>query len=341
MKRTILLLALASTAACSSGSSSSLPRDAQADGTQGDTSSTPPADTSVDPDVAVEDSSVAPDGGGPVDTGSVSTDAAPKTVTIKALQDPSDANHPTLNAKVIVDEAGLVALTGRVLVSSNTAVDCRFAAWVGKPNGGDFSAIQVQEVFPRGSATGCFAAPVQKIPSDLAVGQPITSMDGNYTEFCTAGMVMPCRDFEQSQIFLGSAGKLVRGSGTSNVPTPQSVTVADLSKDPNSGPGPRALGLEGTLVKVSNVRVIQMAQDGGAFTDTFVADVSDTSGQKPIEVEIRNFTTTNCVRAHFVTMNGRTVPSITGILAPDLGKWTIRLRDEKDVGGLVCGDAGV
>jgi hypothetical protein len=282
------------------------------------------------------------DGGGGMDGGGATT------VTLRQLQDITDMAHPAANARVNLEDTDLVALTPRLLIGSSTASSCRFAVWVGKATGGDFGGIQVQELVDRGGAMNCFdMSLVRKIPADIAVGTRITSVvNANFGEFCAGpagGNPGMCRNYEQSQLFLGAATAAINTMGMGTVPTPSDVTVPAIGQTSGGMLGTRTLALEGTLVRVRNVRVTatMSSNDGGAaFTTVSVADPMDAT--RTLEVQISNFTRTSCVRTFFNGLNGMNAASITGILVPDFGVWKIRLRNENDVEGINCttGDAG-
>ncbi len=274
--------------------------------------------------------------------------AAVQTVTLAMLQDITNAMHPVNNARVTLEQADLVALTPRVLIGSSTAATCRFAVWVGTSTGGDFSGIQVQELIDRGAAMNCFdTSLVRKIPADIAPGTRITSVaNANYGEFCagpSGGNPGMCRNFEQSQLFLGAATAAVNTMGMGTLPTPSDVAVPAIGQTSGGMLGTRTLALEGTLVRVRNVRVTATmnSNDGGtAFTTVTVADPM-TAGSS-IEVQISNITNANCARTFFTNLNGMNATGITGILVPDFGVWKIRLRSVMDAEGLNCSsDAGV
>jgi hypothetical protein len=320
-------------ASCSESTITAPPAPADT-GSKTDTS-TPTTDTAVKTDTAVgADTSVTDTSGG--DTG------GPATITLKALQDPTDAAHPMTGTRVVLSDTDLVALTPRMLIGSSTATSCRFAVWIGKTTGGDFRGVQVQELIDRGTATNCFAVTPGKIPAGVAVGDTVTAVEGSYSEFCagpTGTDPTMCSSFQQTQIFLGgTSAKLTLGTA-GTVPTPSTVTVGDLVNDAAGAPGPKALALEGTLVKVSNVKVLQ--ETSGSFTSTLVVDSADTTSSKKLEIQVSNFLTTGCVRTYFAAQNGMTVESITGVLVPDFGRWKIRIRNENDVSGVTCAtDAG-
>ncbi|MBI2394905.1 MAG: hypothetical protein HYV09_35375 [Deltaproteobacteria bacterium] len=324
-----ILLAVA--ASCSEDNTTVPPAtaDSSTDSRSDTTTPTDTLTTDAPTDTAVED---------------VSADAGAKSISLKAVQDPSDPDHPAKNAKVNLTDTDLVALTPRVLIGSSSAAECRFAVWIGKPGGGDFAGVQVQELITRGSATNCFGVTPGKIPSTVKVGDAVTAVDGaNYGEFCAGPSGTPataCGDFEQSQLFLGGAAAKITFGSAGTAPTPTTVTVADLVADAAGKPGPRAPKLEGTLVSVAGVKVDASA-DGG-ITTAYVLDASDSTGAKKLEIQISNFTSTSCVRTYFVGKSGSTIDSITGVLVPDFGRWKIRLRDDKDVSGTSCvtGDAG-
>lgn len=261
------------------------------------------------------------------------------TYTIEQIQNRADAMHPVPGARVTVDQAGMVALTGRVLVGSATGGSsrmCRFAVWVGSAVSGDFSAIQVQEsiALPAGMDS-CFDLPVGKISDEFAPGDAVTAIsNATYNEFCASAAgprPMPCTDFEQSNIFLGGTATITRGApGTA--PAPTLVEVADLVIAAGA-PGPSAIALEGGLLRVESVRV--KATPDGAFTrySVFAADAPAIE----LDVIVSNFPATGCVRdALDALAAGTETVSVTGILVPNFGRWGLRLRDENDVSGVTC-----
>jgi hypothetical protein len=150
-----------------------------------------------------------------------------------------------------------------------------------------------------------------------------------------------CRNFEQSQLFLGAATAAINTMGMGTTPTPLDVPVSAIGQDSMGALGMRTLALEGTLVRVrnANVRTTTTTNDGGTpFTTVALIDPMDAS--RSIEVQISNFPRTACARSHFMSRNGMQVPSVTGILVPDFGVWKIRLRDERDIEGIDCSTDG-
>lgn len=291
----------------------------------------------VEDDAAVGEDAGGDDGGGSDDSAPVATD-----VTLRALQDLTNASHPMNNARVNLVDTDLVALTGRVLIGSRTDTSCRFAFWVGKANG-DFSGIQVQELINRGTASDCFAVMARKIPMDLQPGARIASItNANFGEFCsgpTGSMAGMCRNFEQSQLFLGAANATVTVMGAGTAPTPASVSVGDLVAEMGA-PGARALNLEGSLVKVSNVRVYTYRPMGSMF-DTYALVASDDTGNtKQLDLIISNFPRTSCARSFVMSRGTGTIASVSGILMPNFGRWSLRLRDERDLEGVACASDG-
>jgi hypothetical protein len=297
---------------------------------------TSPTDVQSNPDSTVP----------PTDGGTGMDAAMAQTVTLAMLQDITNANHPAANARVTLEQSDLVALTGRVLIGSSTASSCRFAVWVGTAAGGDFGGIQVQELVDRGAASNCFdASLVRKIPMDIAPGTRITSVaNANFGEFCAGpagGSAGMCRNYEQSQLFLGAMTAAINTMGAGTAPTPLEVTVPNVGQTSGGMLGTRTLALEGTLIRVNNVRVTTTTttNDGGSsFTTVNIADPMDAT--RTLEVQISNFTRTACTRNYFNSINGMTASSITGILVPDFGVWKIRLRNEMDVAGLDCATDG-
>lgn len=321
-----------SAASCSEANTTGYPAPADTGGKTDTT--TPTTDTSVKTDTSVGDTATTSDTSG--------GDSGGGPITLKALQDPTDPAHPMPTTRVTLSDTDLVALTPRMLIGSSSGMTCRFAVWIGKTTGGDFTGVQVQEVLDRGTAMNCFGVAAGKIPSTIAPGDRVTAVEGRYDEFCAGPTGTPatmCRSFEQTQISVGAMTAKFTVGSAGTAPTPATVTVADLVKDAAGADGPRALDLEGTLVRVSNVKVLQ--ETSGSFTSTLVVDASDTASSKKLEIQISNFLTTACVRTYFAAQNGMTVSSITGILVPDFGRWKLRIRNENDVSGVTCAtDAG-
>ena len=126
--------------------------------------------------------------------------------------------------------------------------------------------------------------------------------------------------------------------GMGAAPTPGAATAIEVGQTGAGAIGARALALEGTLIRLSNVRVNATIADGG-FTNVTVSDPMDAT--RTVAILISNFPSATCTRNYFNAQNGMTT-SVTGILVPDFGKWSIRLRNEMDVTGLSCArDAGV
>jgi hypothetical protein len=293
------------------------------------------------------------------DDATVPTDAPPTTdgglalVTIRQVQDPTADGHPAPGTRVSLADSTMVALTGRSLVNTTTSTgadggtttSCRFGVWIGNGSGDDFSAVYVQELLPQGTARNCFSATPGILPMDLAPGDRISVIDDvQYREFCGGATGTPttdCAAFEQSQLWIGNRSTFTR-VGTGEAPTPVDVAVGDVVAAAGA-PGPRTAALEGVLIRVRNVRVDSMRQDGGTFIDAWVVDPSDSSGTKRLQVLVSNFPQTTCTRNFLLAQNGMTLASVTGVLVPNFGEWKIRLRDEHDIEGLNCSapDGGV
>ncbi|MBL8681751.1 MAG: hypothetical protein JNK05_21465 [Myxococcales bacterium] len=268
-------------------------------------------------------------------------------VTLRQLQDITDPAHPMANARVNLVQSDLVALTPRLLVGSSRMVDqCRWVVWVGTGAGGDFGGIQVQELVPRGAAADCFEpSVVGKIPADIMPGARITSVtNANFNEFCAGPTGINramCRNYEQSQLFLGAATAAVNVMGSGGTATPADVSVAAVGQGAMGVLGMRTLPLEGALIRIpmSNVRVTMSVADGGASFTTY-ALVDPTDSTRSLEVQISNFTQTTCARNFFSSRNGMSTGAVTGILVPDFGVWKVRIRDAADVQGLDCNTDG-
>lgn len=298
-------------------------------------------DTNVEPDATVEDTGPGEDSG-PGEDGSTGEGGVVATnATLRDLQDITAAGHPMNNQRINLMDTGLVALTPRTVIGSASGTDtCRFGFWVGKVSGGDFTGIQVQESVRNPTMMSCFSLTTGlKIPADLQAGAAIAGiLDSTFSDFCLGPTGVDrsmCRNFEQSQIFLGGAGSRVMLSGTPMSPMPLSVTTGDLVIAAGA-PGPRALALEGTLVRVSNVRAqVTMGMSGMTTFTTYALVASDDSGAtRPLQLVISNFIRTSCVR-NFLSNRGMTpITSVTGILTPDFGVWKLRLRDENDIEGI-------
>jgi hypothetical protein len=271
------------------------------------------------------------------------TDAGSATTyTIAQLQNRADAVHPAPGTRVTVTQAGMVALTGRVLVGSasgGTSMSCRFAIWVGAPVSGDFTAIQVQEIIdlPTG-VTSCFddmVTSMSKISDAFAPGDAVTSIqNATYNEFCasaTGTMPMPCTDYEQSNIFLGGTAMIVRGAA-GTAPSGTVVAVSDLVAAAGA-PGTRAVALEGGLLTVEDVRV--GSRMDGTFTQYSVFTAAAPTVE--LDVTVSNFPNAACVRTalDMLAAGTTTVGSVTGVLLPNFGRWTLRIRDEADM-GITC-----
>lgn len=270
------------------------------------------------------------------------------SVTIRQIQDLADPMHPAPGSRLSLRQAGLVALTPRVLVGSSRPSNgqCRWVAWIGDGTGGDFSAIQVQEIVSLGDAGTCFNNARRNIPIDLAPGDQITAIEGvTYSEYCLGGggaSSCTMHNFEQAQLFGPS---VFTRAAMGAAPSATVVGVSDIAQTATNAPGPRTLALEGALLRVNNplVRAVVMMTDGGSsFTTVDLFDPADTGMTRPLGVLIENIGAmeTSCLRSYFVSRNGMTVSSVTGILVPDYGQWTLRVRDIADVAGASCGTDG-
>ncbi len=264
-----------------------------------------------------------------------------RNVTIRQVQDIADSMHPPQGSHIALNQSGMVALTPRLLIGSangDSSMRCRFAAWIGDGRAADFSGVQVQELINLGDAGSCFDVAARRIPADLAPGDMISIVgDSIYDEFCSGPSGVDsgtCRDFSQTQLF---GPTTFTRTGTGAAPAAAMVTVADLVAGTTGTPGPRAVALEGVLVRINNVRVRAVATgDGGAFTEVFVSDMSDTTMSREIDILVSNFRSTTCVRNYFRAQTGMVISFVTGILLPEFGRWKIRLRDDADVGGVNC-----
>lgn len=262
----------------------------------------------------------------------------PTVFTIRQLQDRADAMHPAPGTRVTVNQAGMVALTPRVVVGSatgGTSMTCRFAVWVGAAVSGEFTAIQVQELIdlPTGT-TSCFDLPAGRISDAFAPGDAVVAItDATYNEFCAGPMPlpMPCTDYEQSNIFLGGTATITRGApGTA--PSGTVVPVSDLV-GASGAPGARAVALEGGLFTVSGARI--SSRPDGAFT-IYSAFAAGTPANA-LDIVVSNFPQTACVRTALMGLAGGTgTTNITGVLLPNFGRWSLRIRNESDVTGVTC-----
>ena len=262
------------------------------------------------------------------------------TLTIAQLQNRADPAHPMAPARVTVTQAGMVALTPRMLIGSatgGTSMTCRFAVWVGAAVSGDFTAIEVQESIPLPAGTAsCFALPVGRISDMFAPGDAVTAItNATYNEFCAAPsgtMPVPCTDFEQSEIFLGGMATITRGAA-GTAPAGTVATIASLVGAAGA-PGPRAIALEAGLLRVAGVRI------GSRMDGTFLQYFAMLPGAPTIDLDlvVSNFPQATCARAALTTLAAgtTTVASIDGILLPNFGRWSLRVRDENDIAGITC-----
>lgn len=262
----------------------------------------------------------------------------PTVYTIAQLQNRADAMHPAPGTRVTVNQAGMIALTPRVVVGSatgGTSGNCRFAIWVGAAVSGEHTAIQVQELIalPTGT-TSCFDLPPGRISDAFAPGDAVTAItDATYDEFCAGPMPapVPCTDYEASNIFLGGTATITRGApGTA--PSATAVPVSDLVAAMGA-PGARAVALEGGLFSTSTVRIGSRV-DGG-FTTYFAYDAA-TPGSE-LDIIVSNFPATTCVRTALMGLAAGTgTTGVTGVLLPNFGRWSLRIRDEADLTGVTC-----
>ena len=265
------------------------------------------------------------------------------TYTIEELTNRADPMHPAPGVRVNVEQDGLVALTPRLLVGSQNVSpgeSCRFTIWVGAAESGEFTAIQVQELVtaPAG-VTSCFNVPPGRISPDFAPGDAVTAIsNATYNEFCGGPTPnpSPCTEFEQSTIFLGGSATITRGdAGTP--PTGTVVPVSDLVGE-NGAPGARSVALESGLFTVEDVRIGVRTRMSGdrTFYDfyAFTPDAPDVH----LDILVQFFPTTACVRDHLNEVAaGTDTATVTGVLVPSFGRWSLRLRDHNDIAGLTCG----
>jgi hypothetical protein len=279
--------------------------------------------------------------------GTTCGDIPPATVvTIEQIQNAAATGHPAVSSRVTVNQTGMVALTPRVVIGSamsNVATrpvspSCRFGIWVGSAVSGDYTAIHVQELIPLPVTTAsCFDLPDGKISSAFAPGDAVTSINNaTYTEFCAGATGTPltaCANFEQSNIFLGGTATIVRGAA-GTAPTGTVVTVADLAAAAGA-PGTRTLALEGGLLTIEGAQMRTTPDTGIYFRySAFVPSATTVE----LDILVSNFPNAQCVRDHFTALAAgtTTMPSVTGVLVPNYGRWMLRLRSEADVEGLVC-----
>lgn len=265
-------------------------------------------------------------------------------VTIRQIQDLADPMHPASGSHVTLNEPGLVTLSQRILLSSATggsSATCRFGVWVGSGSTGDFTGIQVQELIPLGSAASCFDVPEGKIPAMIRAGTPISVLsDLTYTEFCSGPMGVDrtmCRNWEQTQLTVRSTTTLTAGA-VGNAPSPTTATVPELGTMNATLPGSRAINLEAGLVSVSGVVRVVMNDTG--FSDYFLDESAGSANS--VQIEESNSVNASCLRTYLAAHNGATI-TLTGLLEPNFGLWSVRVRTSDDVTGTSCGsmDGGV
>ncbi|MEI8255081.1 MAG: hypothetical protein WCJ30_05350 [Deltaproteobacteria bacterium] len=268
------------------------------------------------------------------------------TVTIRQIQDLTDAAHPASGARVTLGETGLVALSPRILLSavSGSSGFCRFGVWVGNGTTGDFAGIQVQENPAIGSAAGCYDVR-GGIPFDITPGTQITAL-GNvvYSEFCSGPTGVDrtmCRSWEQTQLGLRTDSVFTAGS-TGTAPAPTTATLAEAASSMGTMPGTRSLAIEADLVQLTNVRIERTSStnDAGTFNDYWAVDPANTASR--LHLEDSRMLNSTCVRAYLDAHIGMTIPSVSGLLEPEFGLWGLHLRSAADFPALDCtADAGV
>ncbi len=275
------------------------------------------------------------------------TDSGARSVTLRQLQDLADAAHPASGARVTVGDTGLIALSPRILLSSvsGTGGSCRFGVWVGNGTTGDFAGIQVQENPMLGAAADCYAVHAS-IPFDITPGTQITAISNVvYTEFCSGPTGVNrtmCRNWEQTQLSIRGDSVFTAGSIGAD-PTPTTATIPEVATSMSTMPGTRSLNIEAHLVRIVNVQVdrTMTTSDGGAtFPDYWVAEPGNTGSR--VHLEDSRMLNSTCVRAYLDSHIGMTIPSVSGLLEPEFGLWTLHLRGAYDFPALNCStvDAG-
>ncbi len=253
-------------------------------------------------------------------------------ITMAQLTNPSASGHPSSGSTVTV--AGpLVALTPRLFISqSSTSMKCLFALWVGTPDGGDYSGVEVIDRFLPPSGMDCFSAP-PNVLQDVNIGDAVTALSGTYDEYCPSGSSCPPGTSAELDVTMGSFTKGSAGSA----PTPTSVSVTDIAGMGTSGA--RDAALQGSLVMLTGT-VLQVAPSMSNYNVMMVSDAS--SGSTTMPISVSKYPGVGCQRTTLSAMStGDTVGDITGVLQYSFGQWIIQPRQDADLPGVACSDGGV
>lgn len=288
---------------------------------------TPPRDAAPTPDTTVPPTDM-----GPMDAFVVPTGTP---TPIASVVNAAAADHPASMTNVIVT-GSLVALTTRLFISqSTTSHHCLFAIWVGTAAGGDYSGIEVTDSFLPATGMDCFTTPAHVIPAMVNIGDTVTTLSGQFQNFCPAMSTCPANTSQELSVTNGSF--VVGAAGA----TPMATTVTiDQINGTGTTLGARDMALQGALVTIVNT-VVQVDPLHSNHDVMMVSTAAAPSVRMPINVS--KYMGVSAQRAFLCTAtSGSTVGSITGVLQYSFGQWVIQPRQASDLPGIMSStDAGV
>lgn len=291
---------------------------------QRDTNVTPPNDANV----GMSDTGMDAGGGG--------NDAAiPATdVSITSLVDGSATDHPAAGTVVSVT-GSLVALTSRLFISqSTTTMRCTFAVWVGTQAGGNFSGIEVVDSFIPATGMDCFSSPAHNIPDNVQIGDGITTLIGDFSNYCPMSNC-PANTAQELNV---TSGTFTVGAHVGD-PTSTTVAISDIA-GVALAVGARGAQLQGALVTITGTEIV----DPPTMTNHNVMAVAAAGTTTPVMyIQVSKYPGVTCQRTMLTAgAAGDTVGDITGVLQYSFNQWTIQVRQSADLPGVVCAmDAGV
>jgi hypothetical protein len=271
-------------------------------------------------------------GGGTPDTG-----IPPTSVSIASIVNPAAADHPAPGAIVSVT-GPMVALTTRLLSSTSTTTGrCTFSAWVGTAGGGDFSGVQVVDSFIPAAGMDCFSAPAQHIPDTLMIGDSVTAVIGDFSNYCP-GSNCPANTAQELNV---TSGTFTVGAHSGD-PTSTTVAISDIAGVALEV-GARGAALQGAVVTIQDVEIVDPPRAGVAPAgNNNVMTVAAAGTTTPVmHIQVSKYSGVGCQRMVLAAgAAGDSVGDITGVLQYSFNQWTIQVRQSSDLPSIMCADAG-
>jgi hypothetical protein len=264
-----------------------------------------------------------------------------RNATIAQLDNAADPAHPSVGTLVNVTDT-VISLTPRFVVGPDATHVCGYYAWVGVQSGGYSSGIWVAEQHPAVAGTGdagafvCPADGLALIPSNLTVGDSISTVIGVFSNACTGG---PCPTNTAALINLAPAGSHfvvpLAGTGAGGVPTATTALIGDV-RGFGTTVSPHSLDLQNSLITLSGMFMQVAPTMASGFVMSVSASATDMTNTMPVIVN--GFPNDACVRMH-LPATGASIGSVTGVLAfGGPGVWFVQIRRGSDIGvvGAMC-----